>query len=98
MDPYGTSYGYRLQRFQPLAVTGYKLQISVGTLALAAEALVGFLPWRGGGSVWGTVKKRPNRTFVENPKYQDYTTHGSVLYIYIWYSNLMCVHMTGKSG
>ena len=92
MAPYGTSYGYRLQRFQPLAV--FTLQISVGTLALAAEALVGFLPWRRGGSVLGNCEKT---TQLENQKYQDYTWKCTI-YIYDIVTSCVCVHMTGKSG
>lgn len=57
----------------------YTLQISVGTLALAAEALVGFLPWRRGGSVLGTVKKRQKPDLCGEPEISR--LHMEVYYI-----------------
>ena len=53
-----------------------------------------------GSDRFGNCEQRPNRTFVENPKHQDYTWKCTIYIQYIWYSNLMCVcvHMTGTSG
>ena len=44
-----------------------------------------------GSDRFGNCEQRPNRTFVENPKHQDYTWKCTIYIQYIWYSNLMCV-------